>query len=677
VTPSAAPGGALVERPSDTSLFEGTREDLLDELLVRGILTPATRAEAVAAHLEEGGWIGHVLLAHGFCHRLELYQAWARALDLPFVNLVHEPPDVSFDLSEHLDAMLEDRWIPWRLREEAGGSVLVVVTADPERVPLERLASELGAARVELAIATDWAILRAISEAGGEVLALRAADAIDVTRPELSARRGMTLAQKVIGVAIPAGIILLASWNPFVGLATLLWIINTVFVASILMKGLLFVFGAGALRKQEEARLRYIAEHGHEPVRPWIPASELPLYTILIPAYREANVISDVLMHIRRLDYPLSKLQVILLLEADDVETIEAAKGTRTPDFMRIVVMPEGEPRTKPRALNVGLRLARGEFLVIYDAEDQPEPNQLRDVVAKFRDGGEDLCCVQARLNYYNEDQNFITRMFTLEYCLWFDYLLPGLERLKMPIPLGGTSNHFKVAVLRELGGWDSWNVTEDADLGIRAAGLGYRVGTIESTTWEEACPAWWPWIRQRTRWIKGFMVTTIVHTRSLRGLYRGTGWRGVATLFLFIAGTPAAFLLNPIVVLTGLYGLFALPLPNFRLIGYLPEISTFSLVVGTSTMVALTAASARRRRRWSIIGYSVLNPFYWLLHSTAAWRALFQLVRNPSDWEKTPHGLGGYDAGRGTESPLEAESVRLAGIEPATSRSGGARSIP
>lgn len=628
--------------PSDTSIRDRTELALVRTLVGRGVLSAEDRAAVMEFHQREEGWIGKLLLAHDFVSRRELYDAWAECLGLRFVDLLAEPPEPALIHLDEVQSMLVDHWCPWRLHSEHGEPVLIVASADPDHLPTDRLLSTFAARRVEVAITTDWDILQATLNAASETIAGHAANSLEQDRPELSARFGPSRSQKLFAAAIPLTVLALAIWQPFVGLATLLWLLSSLFCASILTKGFIFWCGTRALRKGEEARLTYIADHGHPPAPRPIPVGELPIYTILVPCYHEANVLPHLLENVRRFDYPRAKLQVLLLLEVDDVETIEAAKALRVPDYLRIVIVPDGQPRTKPRACNVGLSLARGEFLVIYDAEDRPEPSQLREVVAKFRSSDDDLCCIQARLNYFNAHQNFITRMFTLEYSMWFDYILPGLDKLKVPIPLGGTSNHFKVDVLRELGGWDPWNVTEDADLGIRTTALGYRVSTIDSTTWEEACSSWWPWIRQRTRWIKGYMMTTIVHTRSLPRLYRGTGWRGVASLLFFIAGTPMAFLLNPIVLVLGLYGLFALPLPNFRLPSYLMMLSTATLVLGTSTMVLLTAMAARRRRQWSIIGYSLCNPVYWLLHSTAAWRALFQLVRDPSSWEKTPHGLSG-----------------------------------
>jgi cellulose synthase/poly-beta-1,6-N-acetylglucosamine synthase-like glycosyltransferase len=374
-----------------------------------------------------------------------------------------------------------------------------------------------------------------------------------------------------------------------------------------------------------------------------IPDDELPVYTVLVPVFHEANIVNGLVEHLRELDYPQEKLEILLLMEEEDTETLEAARAAQPPDIVKFVVVPKGRPQTKPRACNMGLVFSHGEFLVIYDAEDRPEPGQLREAVAAFRAGGEELVCVQARLNYFNARENLLTRMFTLEYSWWFDYMLPGLDALRLPIPLGGTSNHFRTAVLRRLGGWDAWNVTEDADLGLRAAAEGYTVGVIPSTTYEEACGRYWPWIRQRTRWIKGYMQTALVHTRRPVETARAAGVRGVVGLLLLVLGTPVIFLLAPIMWLITLVWLThfagAPEIPDL-LPGPMEAVGAINLIVGNAMMVTLNALAVGRRRIHHLLPYALLNPLYWCLHYVAAWRALYQLVRNPFHWEKTPHGL-------------------------------------
>ncbi len=634
-------------RTAENLSVSASEKALLKSLVESGVLSKDDRRRVRETQDIEGRWVGRILLDYGYCSRLELYRHWASVLDLPFVDLIANPPQISLFTGLDPSRMLEERWVPWRASERDPERILTVAICSPETtIPANDLAT-LGFAEAEYVFTTDWDILRAVSAGAGRVIAHQAAETLAETQPLLSASHGPSRTQKTILLLIATFMIALMIWNRFVGLDVLLTVLNVYFDANIMTKLLFSIVGARVVRIEEEHHLEQLIE-GEGIIQRRIAAADLPGYTVLIPCYREANVIPQILKNMERLDYPRSKLQVLLLLEEDDVESLEAAKATRTADYMRIVIIPDGTPRTKARACNVGLSLATGEFLVIYDAEDRPEPGQLRDVVDKFDELGPKFVCMQARLNYFNAQQNFLTRMFTLEYSLWFDYLLLGVEKLGLPFPLGGTSNHFRTQGLRDIGGWDPYNVTEDADLGIRAMALGFRVGAIESTTWEEACPEVRAWIRQRTRWIKGYMITASVHSRSLRQLKKTTGWRGLISMFLFIAGTPATFLINPLVIGWGLYGVFGLPLPHFELIGPVTVLNTFSLIFGNVVMIALSLMSARRRKQWSLIGYAFFNPVFWLLHSMAAWRALWQLIRTPSEWEKTPHGLSDFDSGQG-----------------------------
>jgi cellulose synthase/poly-beta-1,6-N-acetylglucosamine synthase-like glycosyltransferase len=236
----------------------------------------------------------------------------------------------------------------------------------------------------------------------------------------------------------------------------------------------------------------------------------LPLYTVLVPLFREAGVVPQLLASLRAIDYPAERLEILLVVEGVDVATQLALQRASIDTHMQIVVVPEGEPRTKPRACQYALQFAQGDYVVVYDAEDVPEPDQLRLAVAALRAGGARMGCLQAQLNIYNSDASWFTRQFTVEYTALFDCILPTLERLQLPVPLGGTSNHFPRAVLDAVGGWDPYNVTEDADLGIRLARDGWHVGVLRSTTWEEAPPSFRVWKGQRTRWLKGWMQTRV-----------------------------------------------------------------------------------------------------------------------------------------------------------------------
>jgi len=253
----------------------------------------------------------------------------------------------------------------------------------------------------------------------------------------------------------------------------------------------------------------------------------LPVYTILVPLYKETAVLPRLVEAIDQLDYPKAKLDVKLLLEEDDAETIAFARAAGLPSHFRLVIVPQGMPKGKPKACNYGLIQAQGEYVVIYDAEDLPERDQLKKALVAFSKGDDRLACVQAKLNYFNRDQNLLTCWFTTEYSMWFDLFLPGLDASGAPIPLGGTSNHFRTDMLRGIGAWDPYNVTEDADLGVRLFKRGWTTAVIDSTTYEEANSEVYNWIRQRSRWVKGYIQTYLVHMRHPLDLLRQLGPKG------------------------------------------------------------------------------------------------------------------------------------------------------
>jgi cellulose synthase/poly-beta-1,6-N-acetylglucosamine synthase-like glycosyltransferase len=578
-----------------------------------------------------------------------------------------EPPHPEIIAAVDPDAMLQGHWVPLRIEAAAGHrgverSVLVVATAEgPDPALAAQLCSRYGVDDVRFVVTTDWDIDQAVLQRRKHTVIARAAEGLAETSPELSARTGWARWQ-LIAVAVALVAIVACAIVSFRSTLIVALIgINLMFFVGVMFKIAACVAGMVHVHRIESGPEE--SRRGALRAVPRIPDADLPVYTILVPAYHESNVVSKVIEHIDALDYPLSKLQVLLLMEADDDETIAAAKAARPPEYVRFVVVPPGGPQTKPKACNVGLALAEGEFLVIYDAEDRPEPGQLREAVARFAQSDESVVCFQARLNYFNATENILTRMFTLEYSFWFDYMLPGLDAWKLPIPLGGTSNHFRVDALRELGGWDPYNVTEDADLGVRAAAEGRVVGITESTTWEEACSEWKAWIRQRTRWIKGYMMTALVHTRRPLQLWRTVGWRGVLGVVALIAGTPAMFLACPLVWGFWLFTFLGGSVDGLHLPDWVLTVTTANLIIGNGAMILLSALAARRRKAYDLVPFALLNPAYWVLHSIAAWRALYQLVRNPSHWEKTPHGIV-----HGPHAPLVAAGATVTPLPAATS---------
>jgi cellulose synthase/poly-beta-1,6-N-acetylglucosamine synthase-like glycosyltransferase len=370
--------------------------------------------------------------------------------------------------------------------------------------------------------------------------------------------------------------------------------------------------------------------------------AQLPVYTVLVPLFHEVRIVPQLLASLRALDYPPSRLEILLIVESVDQETPAALQRAAIDPHMQIVVVPDGAPRTKPRALQYALQFAGGDYVVVYDAEDAPESDQLRRALAALRNGGARIGCLQAQLNIYNSDASWLTRQFTIEYTALFDCILPALQRLQLPVPLGGTSNHFPRAVLDAVGGWDPYNVTEDADLGIRLARAGWQVGVLPSTTWEEAPPTLRVWLGQRTRWLKGWMQTYLVHMRRPRRLCRELGARHFIGFQVLMGGLILSALVHP-----WFYLLIGWDLWHGRLLGvpssvfgqWLLGIGVFNLIAGYVSAIALGTVAAARRGRLRLAVHALLMPAYWLAISCAAYRALWQQLRAPHYWEKTEHG--------------------------------------
>jgi len=384
--------------------------------------------------------------------------------------------------------------------------------------------------------------------------------------------------------------------------------------------------------------------------------SKLPVYTIICALYREAAVVGDLVAAVRALDYPPEKLDIKFVLEADDRETLAALRRLDLGSPFEIIVAPPIGPRTKPKALNAALPFARGAFTVIYDAEDRPEPDQLRRALAAFRRGGRRLACVQASLTIDNSHDNWLTRgmlaqtpcanrpltrMFAANYAGQFDAFLPGLTALQLPFPLGGSSNHFRTALLRKVGGWDPYNVTEDADLGIRLHRLGYRSESFSSATYEEAPARFTSWLHQRTRWYKGWMQTWLVHMRRPGRLGHDLGAAGFIVFQILFAANVLAALIHPLFMAGFGFMFYAWPTQwGATVMAHAAPIFTTSLFSGYASTIILDLIGLKRR---GLLGHAwvlALTPLHWLLLSLAAWRALFQLLYAPQYWEKTEHGL-------------------------------------
>ncbi len=432
-------------------------------------------------------------------------------------------------------------------------------------------------------------------------------------RPHRSAKRPLYVTQTIALAAVIGGFVWAAREAPTLTFNVVHVAAFAIFSAAILIR----LFAAASLTP---TLFRLAA-----------PA-QFPIYTILCPLYREANVIPDLMTALRRLDYPVEWLDIKLLVEADDLETVEAAHAATT-THINVVVIPPCSPRTKPKALNIGLAEARGAFVAVYDAEDRPHPQQLRAALAAFEEGGARLAGVQAPLSVDNAEASWISLQFAAEYAIQFREILPMLARLNLPLPLGGTSNHFRVDILRQSGGWDPYNVTEDADLGYRLARDGYRIDVIGPPTMEEAPITLAAWINQRTRWIKGHLQTWLVLMRNPIECAREMGLPAFASMqLIFATGLLAAFAHGPLafILLTAAVTPYDLLTPaDFALAtaGYC--VAIFAALTACALSGSLSHARA-----------APTMPLYWPLASIAAYRALFELIFQPHYWSKTEHGV-------------------------------------
>ncbi|MGY4710831.1 glycosyltransferase family 2 protein [Mycolicibacterium sp. CBM1] len=373
-----------------------------------------------------------------------------------------------------------------------------------------------------------------------------------------------------------------------------------------------------------------------------VPDEDLPLYTVLLPVYQEPEIVQNLLGGVGNLDYPQHKLEVLLLVEDDDVAT-QAALHLLPIKGIRVVLVPHSLPKTKPKACNYGMSLPglRGEMVTIYDAEDIPDPLQLRRAVVAFRRLPADVGCLQARLGYFNESQNLLTRWFSMEYDQWFGAVLPAVENSRCVVPLGGTSNHMRTRTWHDVGGWDEHNVTEDADLGVRLARNGYRTMILDSITLEEANSDLINWIRQRSRWYKGYLQTMIVHLRRPDQLRQEIGLKAALRLVNMTGAIPVANAAN--LLLWSTMTIWIVGRPHavslmFPPVTYYLCLVLFLLAAPMSLFVGLIAVVALGKPQlwWA----ALLAPGYWLLQSIAAFKAVYQLFFRPFYWEKTVHGL-------------------------------------
>ena len=480
--------------------------------------------------------------------------------------------------------------------------------------------------------------------------------------PKFSARGGMSAGQVLSVLAI-------------LGLAATGWIMlpGPVVLELVALVSGLFFLGVVTLR----LLCLLPPVRRQPPPLPRIAPEHLPVYSVLVPLFREVSVLPQLVKALRRLRYPVAQLDIKLILEEEDILMQRAVAALPLEPHFEVIVVPASLPQTKPRALNYALQFCRGELLTIYDAEDIPDPLQLEKAARRFAAAPRELACLQAQLTFYNPDENWLTRQFTAEYATLFGELLPVLANHNLPLPLGGTSNHFRTEVLRSVGAWDPYNVTEDADLGLRLARLGYDTGVLDSFTYEEANTRLGNWMRQRSRWLKGFLVTWLVHMREPALFLREVGPSGFWVAQVLTLGVFASVLLHPFcmaatMVLAILYP--SLPEDAELAVILLAVVNLSVLLAGYGVSFLLTRRALRRLGFRGWFGTLATMPLYWMLMSLAAWVALWQFFTRPFHWNKTEHGLSSVQRVRRRRAPGTGRSHRRSSARsapPAASRRG------
>jgi len=601
-----------------------------DLLLEKQLLSEEQLEEAILIQRQWGTRLGDIILAKGWVKPYLLGKALAEHFDKPNVNLMDAPIDESLVDRDSLSTYSENLFIPWR-RE---GGLLKVAVVDVNPALLE-LVDEIVGEPFDFVITSKFDVIWVLQEIGNQFYSEKAVHQLANELPQFSASEVFTKRQLLfLFVWMTLSMVVLAIW-PVISLTTLVLAISIFLLLNFGLRMVLTWVGGDKHFDNlvTDAEVNALDERA------------LPVYSVLLPMYHEAATLPNIAQSLRSLDYPLSKLDIKLILEQDDDETINKAKELGLEGIFEIIRVPDSLPKTKPKACNYALHFCRGELATIYDGEDAPEPDQLKKAVIAFRKAPENTAVIQARLNYFNVAENWLTRMFTMEYSLWFDFYLPALDTLRIPIPLGGTSNHFKMGVLREMEGWDPYNVTEDCDLGVRLTQAGYRVGVVNSTTFEEANNSIPNWIRQRSRWLKGYMQSYLVHMRRPVQFYKKLGHVGFWGFQFFIGGTifsalvaPAMFLMYLVWLLTHTT-LFDPYFPSFVL-----YVTLFNLLIANGMLIYLFMLSGFKRRYFGLIPWALTVPLYWMLQSWAGYKGLWQLVHNPFYWEKTHHGLTSFE---------------------------------
>jgi cellulose synthase/poly-beta-1,6-N-acetylglucosamine synthase-like glycosyltransferase len=662
-------------------------------------------------------------------HRIKVNERFfadlASELGVPFIDVDHFEEKSELAAALPYKVLLENLALPLDL----SNGRMKIATANPLNEGFLTMLEEILHAKVELCVTSIDAIEDAAGKGYREIHKYRALRDLRYRSPDESAYRVLCPWQKglIIGLALFLGVLFVVNYP--ISFIVVFAAINLLYFFVSPFKFYISFRGFSGSRRSVRVSDKDLKE---------LEERSLPIYTILIPIYHEAKILSHIIENVYKIDYPHEKLDVKILMEEKDTETINEAEKLglfgkpktviapiipvtrmtkpicmgRLEPSMRVidgdantvgalesvkatnggnsglvltvkcnggetmeipesfvhsaddvvllkgkldelmvqyldslkvfdaVVVPDAEIKTKPRACNYGLLRAKGEYCVVFDAEDDPDPDQLKKAAIAFSRAGEDVVCLQSRLNFYNSKENLLTRWFSLEYSFWYDYYLDGLDLVGAPLPLGGTSNHFRTKKLREIGGWDPYNVTEDADLGLRISRNGLKTAMLNSYTFEEANNKLGNWIRQRSRWNKGHVQTYLVHMRHPRRLLREMGWKQFFYFQLTFGGNIFLPLVNPLLWAVTALTLLKPGMFNFLFFYPIVYVCIFNLIIGNGVFILLHIGPYVMKKNYTSIPFALIIPLYWVLISIGDWRGVIQLVTKPFYWEKTQHGL-------------------------------------
>ncbi|SLN29993.1 glycosyltransferase [Ruegeria meonggei] len=604
----AAPASAQDRKPLGACLID------------RGLISRAQLDEALFLQSWQKAPLGEILVAEGWVGRSDVLTALSDQSGLQIADLDSSTPPQDLYNLKPVEFWLAHNVIPWmRL-----GPIVLVATARPDLFPAVRAEMEGNGYAVAPVLASSDQIDSTIARVFSRPLAEAAETRVT---PDHSCRSWTKRSHAGPKIALIALVGVFAA-VPMTGF--------TVLIAAAVTTLVLFM----------TLRLAGLLGHVWKPPAPAPDSAAvhaphvLPGVSILVPLYKEREIADALIDRLRRLTYPKALLDVILVLEESDDVTRSTLASVDLPSWIRMVEVPElNGLTTKPRAMNYALDFCRGEILGVWDAEDAPQPDQIERVARHFAQADEDVVCLQGVLDYYNPRTNWRSRCFTIEYNSWFRVILQGIARLGLVVPLGGTTFFFRRDKLLELGGWDAHNVTEDADLGVCLSRAGYRTEMVDTTTFEEANFRAWPWVRQRSRWLKGFMVTYLVHMRAPLRLLKDLGLLRFLGFQAFFLGTVGQFLLAPVLWLFwmkafGLPSVLDVIIPYNMLTGL---ILLFLAAEVTNVAAALVVVSAPERR--FLLPWVLTMPLYFPLGVLAAYKALWELATNPFFWDKTQHG--------------------------------------